>query len=212
MSEQFELRGEAFLAGQQKTWSQLVSRTNTFQSNHGLIFLPQCLEHAGHPGNGSHLLAHPVPDLRINLLALPLLCLGVFIGNQCSQSSCHVHCLVLIIRQGCSVRHPVGGVRQWRQGILFLLIGAGGRLQDVVEHLRHLFDDKGHTPLEHIHEVGQMIWMRRAIELQDVQRAVVEFEDGTFVVVDITVVGCGENGDDQGKACAGIGLVHLVAL
>lgn len=106
---------------------------------------------------------------------------------------------------------PIRGVRQWRQGVLLLVARARGRLQDVVKHLGDLFDDEGHTPLKDIHEVGQMVGMRRAIELQDVQGAVVEFENGTLVVVDITVVGCTENGDDQRKAGARIGFVHLVA-
>lgn len=53
--------------------------------------------------------------------------------------------------------------------------------------------------------------MRRAIELQDVQGAVVELENGSLVVVDITIVGSGENGDDEWKSRTGICFMHLVA-
>jgi len=54
--------------------------------------------------------------------------------------------------------------------------------------------------------------VRSVVELLNVQCVAFELDDGSFVVVDIAVVGGGENGDDHWEFCGPIPLVHLVAI
>lgn len=54
--------------------------------------------------------------------------------------------------------------------------------------------------------------MRCVVELLDVQSVAFKFDDCAFVVVDVAVVGCGEDGDDHGELLGPIPLVHLVPI
>ena len=54
--------------------------------------------------------------------------------------------------------------------------------------------------------------MRSVVELLYVERVVLKFYDCAFVVVDVAVVGRGEDGDDHRELLRSVPLVHLVAV
>mmetsp|Transcript_99811 Transcript_99811/g.316835 ORF Transcript_99811/g.316835 Transcript_99811/m.316835 type:complete len:367 (-) Transcript_99811:660-1760(-) len=205
--EHLELAVHSVLASKQKPGCELVPWTHTLETDHRLVLLPQGLEHARHPGDGPHFLAHAVSDRGVVLVRrspLALLNLG-------RQPRGHVDRLVLL----CGQRGPVvlkDRGRQLGQVPVGVTTLAGGRLEDEVEHLRDLLDHEGDAPRENIHKVGQVVRVGHAVELQDVEGAVVKLEDSALVVVDIAVVGGREYGDHRREARAGIRLVHLVTL
>mmetsp|Transcript_21994 Transcript_21994/g.62851 ORF Transcript_21994/g.62851 Transcript_21994/m.62851 type:complete len:376 (+) Transcript_21994:482-1609(+) len=126
------------------------------------------------------------------------------------QLARELHGAIRLHGQGLPVDflHRRGQVRER----LLVLHLARGRLQDVVQHLRHFLCDEGHAPCEHVHEVRQVVRVRGAVELQHVEGAVVELEDRAFIVVDVAIVRRRKNRDHRGEAGGGVGPVHFVAL
>ena len=74
-----------------------------------------------------------------------------------------------------------------------------------------LLADERERPGEHVHEVGQPVGVRRAVELADVHHVVLVLEDGSLVVVHVQVVGRREYGDQRREARVLRLLVHAVA-
>mmetsp|Transcript_13461 Transcript_13461/g.38280 ORF Transcript_13461/g.38280 Transcript_13461/m.38280 type:complete len:316 (-) Transcript_13461:203-1150(-) len=212
MAEEVQLSPKPVLASKQQAWLQFVPWADALEPDHGLVLLPEGLEHPRHAGHRPHLLPHdparlvgrPPRRLFGRLVAARVVKLRGELGRQGYGA-------VLVLRQRGPVdlHQRVGQRRQLRH--LLLLVG-GGLLEDVEEHLRDLLDHKGHAPSEDVHEVREVVGVGRAVELQDVQRAVGEFQDRAFVVVDVAVVRRREDRDDRGEARLGVRLVHLVAL
>lgn len=65
-------------------------------------------------------------------------------------------------------------------------------------------------PCEDIHEVGQPVWMRRAVELPDVHNVVLILKHRSLVVVYVEVVGRTEDGHDTGETGGPCFPIHSV--
>ena len=72
------------------------------------------------------------------------------------------------------------------------LLGAGAENGD--EHVGNLLADEGKRPGENVHEVREPVGVRRAVELANVHNVVLVLQHGGLVVVNVEVVGRGENG------------------
>jgi len=81
---------------------------------------------------------------------------------------------------------------------------------DFRRQTRTLLSYEGQTPSEHIHEIGQPVWVWCAVELPDIHNIALILENGCFVIVHIKIVGGGEDGHDRGEACALRFAVHAV--
>ena len=66
------------------------------------------------------------------------------------------------------------------------------------------------VPLEHVHEIRQVIWMRCVVKLQDIQGIVLELQHRCLVVVRITIIRGTEDGDDSRETRPLIHTVHLI--
>mmetsp|Transcript_82317 Transcript_82317/g.214838 ORF Transcript_82317/g.214838 Transcript_82317/m.214838 type:complete len:265 (+) Transcript_82317:368-1162(+) len=202
--EEVQLGREALLAGQQQPRGELVARADTLEPYHGLVLLPQRLEHAGHPGHRAHLLAHAV----LVILGVPLP-LEAALLNVLGEPRRDVHDLILIRRERGAVRVPhfLGQLGQ------LAVVGVPvRRLQDEVQHLGHFLDDERHAPAEHAHKIRQVVGVWRTVKLQDVQGAIVEFENCSFIVVHVAIVGRRKDCNDRREARVRVCLVHLVTL
>jgi hypothetical protein len=58
-------------------------------------------------------------------------------------------------------------------------------LEHVVQHLGHLLHNERQRPGKNVHEVREVVRVRGEVELENVQRVVVEFEDCSLVVVNV---------------------------
>ena len=84
-------------------------------------------------------------------------------------------------------------------------------MQYVVQDLSHLLGNKREGPREKVHEVWKMVRMLCEVELQDVQGVVFELQNGALVVVDVTIVRRGEDGDEFSAVLDLVpGVLHLV--
>jgi hypothetical protein len=53
--------------------------------------------------------------------------------------------------------------------------------------------------------------MRRAVKLSDIHDIALVFQDGSFIIVDIQVIGGGEDGHDGGEPCRLRLAIHSIA-
>ena len=74
-----------------------------------------------------------------------------------------------------------------------------------------LLSDERQGPREDVHEVGQPVWVRCAVELPDVHDVVLVLEYGSLVVVDIEVVRRAEDSHDTGETSSPCFPVHSVS-
>ena len=76
---------------------------------------------------------------------------------------------------------------------------------------RTLLADEWKTPCKRIHEVWQPVRMWCRVELPDVEEIALVLQDSGFVVVDIEIVGCGEEGHYGREASCPCLTVHAVS-
>ena len=102
----------------------------------------------------------------------------------------------------------------------FLGFGRGGYViiillalfEYVQQHLHDFLCHEGHGPGEHVQEVRQYVWVRRVIELLNVQRVLFELNYCPFVIIHVTIVRCREYGYHHGELLASVPFMHLVAI
>lgn len=75
----------------------------------------------------------------------------------------------------------------------------------------YLLHHKRQRPGEDVHEIRQVIGVLTEVELQDVQRVVIEFQHSALIVVHIAVIGGRENRDHSRESGRGVGFVHFIA-
>ncbi|KAI8035088.1 hypothetical protein M5D96_012181 [Drosophila gunungcola] len=144
-------------------------------------------------------------------------------GRQALQLQ---HRLGLLAQHGEDARHLADGtdlvadhllaqrrlvVRERLLALLGHELVVGADVQHVHQHLGDLLAHEGQRPGEHVHEVGQPVRVRRAVELPDVHHVVLVLQHRRLVVVHVEIVGRREDGDQRGEA-GGLALaVHAVA-
>ena len=77
---------------------------------------------------------------------------------------------------------------------------------------RTLLADEWKTPCKRIHEVWQPVRMWCRVELPDVEDIALVLQDSGLVVVDIEIVGCGEEGHYGREASCPCLTVHAVSV
>lgn len=82
----------------------------------------------------------------------------------------------------------------------------------MVQHFGYLFGDERDRPGEDVHEIRQQIRMLVLQKLLNIKSIVFEFDDGTLVIVEITVIGRREDSDDGGELLLSAPVVHLEAV
>lgn len=89
------------------------------------------------------------------------------------------------------------------------------------QHFNNLFSNKRKGPGEDVHKVGEYVRVLGVVELLDVQgialkdqpnKSYLKFNNSSFVVVDIAVVGGRENSDDYWEFRRAVPFVHFVAI
>ena len=100
--------------------------------------------------------------------------IGLLVLKLLLNASSHLDGDVLIVRQRISIRtlHDRGQILYLGVVVVFVQ----GWLQDDTQHLGHFLGNEWNRPLEHVHEIRQVIWMRCVVKLQYIQGIVLEPE------------------------------------
>lgn len=100
--------------------------------------------------------------------------------------------------------------RGGRRGCLLLKLFLGAGAENGDEHIGDLLSNERQRPGEDVHEVGEPVRVRGAVELSNVHDVVLILQHSGLIVVNIEVIGGGENRHDTGEA-SGPGLaIHSV--